>query len=81
MLKEKIYRPKLAFHSLRKFSNDYLKKNGVPFETHCQFIGHEFDHVNANSYTEIHSIAEIKEIVGVIQERILLLAGLVRTKF
>ena len=47
----KITREKLVFHSLRKFVNNELMKNGVSLEQRCQFIGHEIDNVNVSIYT------------------------------
>ena len=47
----KIVREKLVFHSLRKFVNNELMKNGVSLEQRCQFIGHEIENVNVSIYT------------------------------
>lgn len=47
----KITREKLVFHSLRKFVNNELMKNGVSLEQRCQFIGHEIENVNVSIYT------------------------------
>ncbi len=77
----KIYRDKLVFHSLRKFVNDFLGKNKIPIEIRCQFIGHEFDHVNITHYSKIYSVAEMKEQVGSAQMKIMMLTGLLPTKF
>lgn len=41
----KVNRPKLVFHSLRKFCNNYLLENDVSMEARCQFIGHELGSV------------------------------------
>ena len=47
----KMTREKLVFHSLRKFVNNELMKNGVSLEQRCQFIGHEIENVNVSIYT------------------------------
>ena len=47
----RINREKLVFHSLRKFVNNELMKNGVSLENRCQFIGHEIENVNVSIYT------------------------------
>ncbi|WP_186119864.1 site-specific integrase [Burkholderia gladioli] len=52
---------KKVFHSFRFTSNNRLKQNGVDQETRCQFIGHEYDSVNAIYYTEEHSVAYLLE--------------------
>lgn len=52
----KVARPKLVFHSLRKFVNNSLMQKGVSLEVRSQFIGHEVDHVNVETYTENLSI-------------------------
>ena len=46
----RITRDKLVFHSLRKFVNNELMKNGVSLEQRCQFIGHEIENVNVAVY-------------------------------
>ena len=47
----RINREKLVFHSLRKFVNNELMKNGVSLENRCQFVGHEIENVNVSIYT------------------------------
>ena len=47
----RINREKLVFHSLRKFVNNELMKNGVGLENRCQFVGHEIENVNVSIYT------------------------------
>lgn len=44
----KITRDKLVFHSLRKYVNNELMKNGVSLEYRCQFMGHELENVNVS---------------------------------
>ena len=60
----KIKREKLVFHSLRKFLNDYLLKNNVPYEPRCQFIGHEIDDTNVAIYSKQFSEDQLKEYVN-----------------
>ena len=76
-----INRPKLVVHSIRKFVNDYFQKNGIDFETRCQFIGHEFDHVNTQVYMKPLTIEEMSSRVKSVQQKILVLSGLLQTKF
>ena len=59
LIDAKIDRPKLVFHSLRKFVNNEFMKNGVNIETRCQIIGHELDNVNVSTYTNKINIEEL----------------------
>jgi len=68
-----IHRDKLVFHSLRKFFNDYLKKNKVPWEMRTQVVGHESEDTNNNIYSNEFSIQELKETISKIQIKILML--------
>ena len=77
----KITRPKLVVHSIRKFVNDFFQKNNIDFETRCQFIGHEFDHVNTQVYMNKLTIEELNSRVKSVQQKILILSGLLQTKF
>ena len=58
-----ITRDKLVFHSLRKFVNDELMRNGVSLEYRCQFIGHELDNVNVAIYTKQINIDGLANVV------------------
>lgn len=49
-----------VFHSLRKTANDRLKQEGVHEEARCQIIGHEFDSINSQVYSEGFSIQQMK---------------------
>ena len=60
----KIKREKLVFHSLRKFLNDYLLKNNVPYEPRCQFIGHDIDDTNVAIYSKEYTEDQLKEYVN-----------------
>ena len=53
-----------VFHSFRSTSNDRLKQNGVPEESRCQFIGHEHDTVNSQSYSTEHKVNFLQEHVS-----------------
>lgn len=55
----KISRPKLVFHSLRKFANDFFASQRVPLEVRCQYFGHEVDNVNINIYKQKLATAEL----------------------
>ena len=62
--KLKITDPQKVFHSFRSTSNGRLKKNGVPEESRCQFIGHEHDTVNSATYSEPHELPFLLENVA-----------------
>ena len=65
-----IIRPKLVFHSIRKFTNDYFLKMNVPFEPRCQFLGHEIENINVSIYTKKFSVDQLAKIVEPAQEAI-----------
>ena len=56
-----ITRQKLVFHSLRKFVNNEMKRFGVDVEARCQLLGHEFDNVNSNIYSNEFTIEYLEE--------------------
>lgn len=58
-----ITREKLVFHSLRKFVNNELLRNGVSLENRCQLIGHEIDNVNVAIYTKTIGVDELAAAV------------------
>ena len=60
-----------TFHSFRKTLNTYLMHEKVPFEVRCQFIGHEFDHVNKSVYSEQFSTEEVGQYVVPVQRKLL----------
>lgn len=72
----KIIRPKLVFHSLRKFVNDMFLKHDVQFEPRCQFFGHEIDSVNVQTYSKKFSVDQLFKHVEKSQNEIMKLAGL-----
>jgi len=55
----RIDREKLVFHSLRKFVNNELMKNGVSLENRCQFVGHEIENVNVAIYANKINVDEL----------------------
>lgn len=62
---------KLTFHSFRKTLNTFLMHEKVPFEVRCQFIGHDFDHVNKQVYGEQFSTDEVAEWIIPAQKKLL----------
>lgn len=56
-----VTRQKLVFHSLRKFVNNEMKRFGVDVEARCQLLGHEFDNVNSNIYSNEFTIEYLEE--------------------
>lgn len=67
----KVNRPKLVFHSLRKFCNNYLLENDVSMEARCQFIGHELGSVNITTYTNRISVDALGRLTLPVQEKII----------
>lgn len=57
-----VIRQKLVFHSLRKFVNNEMKRFGVDVEARCQLLGHEFDNVNSNIYSNEFTIEHLEEV-------------------
>ncbi len=58
-----------TFHGLRKTVNNYLKEKGVDFEIRCQFVGHEFEHVNHTIYSKKKPVEEIaKQVLPALEE-------------
>lgn len=76
-----IDREKLVFHSLRKFLNDYLLKEGMPYEPRCQVIGHEIDDTNVSIYTGEFSVDQLAEIMQKHMTGLHTLSGLLQTNF
>jgi site-specific recombinase XerD len=72
---------KLVFHSLRKFVNDFLLENQVPYEARCQFMGHEIDDINIKIYTKKITIENLDAILQRSLFKLEMLAGIVQTKF
>lgn len=52
-----------TFHGLRKTLNNFLKSNEVDFESRCQFVGHEFEHVNNDIYSKKKPVEAIAKDV------------------
>lgn len=68
--------PKLVFHSMRKFFNDYsMKKGKVPMEVRCQMLGHEVDNINFTTYASEYEVDQLAEFFSPIQNNILRLTG------
>ncbi len=59
LIAARIDRPKLVFHSLRKYTNNELMQLGVSLEHRCQFAGHEIDNVNVQTYTKTIGVDEL----------------------
>lgn len=70
-----------VFHSLRKFVNDFMMNNGVHYEPRCQFMGHESNSVNINTYSNKIAVEDLAGIVKKSQSTIMSLAKLYPTKF
>ncbi len=67
----KIDRGRLVLHSLRKFLNDLMMKNGVSLEARCQFIGHEIENVNVVTYANKFNVDELAEKTSRVISKIL----------
>lgn len=68
-------REKLVFHSLRKFCNNFLLSQRVEYEPRCQFLGHEINSVNIQTYTNKLTVDDLAERVGAAQEKLVGLVG------
>lgn len=66
-----VNRPKLVFHSLRKFFNNYMKEQGVSIEMRCQIIGHEVEGTNSEIYSQDFPLTVIQEKISPIQKGLL----------
>lgn len=77
----KIDRPKLVFHSLRKFLNDYLLKEGMPYEPRCQVLGHEIDDTNVSTYSGDFSVDQLAEIMQEPIGRLHSISGMLKLDF
>jgi integrase len=53
-----------VFHSFRKTANNHLKQKGVPEEMRCQYVGHERESLNSNTYAEKFSVSFLAENVS-----------------
>lgn len=67
----KTHRDKLVFHSLRKYFNDYLKKNKITWEARTQVLGHENEDINNKIYSSDFTIKELHEMIDPLQKKIL----------
>ncbi len=73
--------PRKVFHSFRFTANNTLKKNGVPLEERCQFIGHEVFSTNSKAYSDPFPIDYLLENVsGKLHYESIDFDGLVYTK-
>lgn len=67
----KITRPKLVFHSLRKFFNNYMKEQGITLEMRSQVIGHEVEGTNSELYSKQFPLVEVQRTIADIQNKVL----------
>jgi site-specific recombinase XerD len=77
----KLSESRFVFHSLRKFVNDFMMNNGVQYEPRCQFMGHEVQSVNINTYSNKIAIVDLAKIVAPAQSKIMTIAKLFPTSF
>ncbi len=71
LIEKKVKRPKLVFHSLRKFLNNLCLENDIPIEARCQFFGHELENVNVQTYTSKIQIEKMAAIFSPVQTKLL----------
>lgn len=71
LIETKTKRPKLVFHSLRKFFNNLCLENEINIEPRCQFLGHELDNVNVKTYSKKLQIEKMAAIFLPIQSNLL----------
>lgn len=60
--KLELKRDKVSFHTLRKFSNNLMKQNKVPYEVRCQIMGHEIEDVNNVTYSTNFNVDDLAEM-------------------
>ncbi len=77
----KISRRKLVFHSVRKFFNDFMRDERIPFEVRCQLLGHEIENVNITHYSDKFSVDHLAHDLGSVWLKLLILTGVMQTKF
>jgi site-specific recombinase XerD len=77
----KLSESRFVFHSIRKFVNDFMMNNGVHYEPRCQFMGHEVQSVNINTYSNKIAIVDLAKIVAPAQSKIMTTAKLHPTNF
>ena len=71
LIETKTKRPKLVFHSLRKFLNNLCLENDIQIEARCQLFGHELESVNVQTYTKKIQIEKMAAIFSPIQTKLL----------
>ena len=72
----KIDRGRLVLHSLRKFLNDLMMKNGVSLEARCQFIGHEIENVNVVTYANKFNVDDLAEKTAWVVGKVFSIVGM-----
>lgn len=76
-----IERPRLVFHSIRKFFNDYMFNHDVPLEPRCYIMGHEIDNVNIELYRKSITIEKLAMAVSSTQYKMAVDLKLIKTEF
>ncbi|MEX8519588.1 MAG: phage integrase SAM-like domain-containing protein [Leptothrix sp. (in: b-proteobacteria)] len=77
----RLTREKLVFHSIRKFVNDYFMNEGIGFEMRRQFIGHEIDSVNIQTYTKKFAVDDMGRHMRSAQLKLMALSKLIPSDF
>jgi integrase len=77
----KLNREKLVFHSIRKFFNDFMRDERIPFEVRCQLLGHEIENVNITHYSDKFSVDHLAQDLGGVWLKLLVITGIIQTKF
>jgi integrase len=70
-----IKRDKVSFHTLRKFANNLMKQNKVPYEVRCQIMGHEIEDVNNVTYSTNFNVDDLADMTRNEQELIAQVTG------
>jgi integrase len=70
-----IKRDKVSFHTLRKFANNLMKQNKVPYEVRCQIMGHEIEDVNNVTYSTNFNVDDLADMTRKEQELIAQVTG------
>lgn len=69
--KNGVTRPKLVFHSLRKFFNEYLMKAEIQIEPRCQLLGHEIENVNVSIYSNKFTVEKLAELIFPVMDKMI----------
>lgn len=59
-----------VFHSIRKFTNNFMLHQKVMDEIRCQVMGHEYNHINVKVYGKAFTVEELHAAINDVQLKI-----------